>query len=260
MLTIQRTNAIAKLAFPIGIALSSTLTMELIGLAMVGRLGTAASAAAGLSDFGGTLGFAFMAGLPTAVQGLVARGRGAGSTEPEYLSLKGALIIALAVGIPLTIILYLLTPLLFSFILSDPELTKIAVPFLRTLYIAIVGVGVNLAFKGYWAGMGKPTVYTLVILFTDCLSVFLNYSLIFGHCGAPALGAEGAAVATTLSLYAAAIIHGAIACLRFRGKSFWEAKIERPLLVCIARLAAPVTLQEVFFSGGYVTFFWIVGQ
>lgn len=45
MLTVERTKTITKPAFPVGVALSSTLTMELIDLAMVGRLGTLAVAA-----------------------------------------------------------------------------------------------------------------------------------------------------------------------------------------------------------------------
>lgn len=45
MLAVERTKTITKLVFSSGVALSSTLTTELIDLAMVGRLGTLAVAA-----------------------------------------------------------------------------------------------------------------------------------------------------------------------------------------------------------------------
>src|SRR5215813_967740 len=252
MLTRERITTISRLAFPIGIALSSTLTMSLIDLAMVGTLGNHAIAAVGLSIYSNTLVLAFVAGLAPAVQGLVARRRGEASTEPKCLSLNGGLLIALVVGTFLTFISYLFTPFLFSLISSDPEVTKIGVPFLRVLYLAVVAVGMNSAFRGYWAGMEKPKVYMLIVLFMNCLNIFLNYVLIFGHFGAPALGATGAAISTALSLYTGVIINFAISHFRFRKDGFLSAKPERPLLTRVFKLALPATLQEFFFSSGYI--------
>src|ERR1700685_4672605 len=76
LLTIDRTKTISKLAFPISVALSSTFTMALIDLAMVGRLGNNAIAALGLSVFSNTLVLSFVSGIAPAVQGMVARRAG----------------------------------------------------------------------------------------------------------------------------------------------------------------------------------------
>jgi len=260
MLTIPRIKAISKLAFPISIALSSNLVMSLIDLAMVGRLGNHAIAAVGLSVFSNSLVLAFVNGIAPAVQGLVARRRGEGSTEPRCVPLNGGLLTALVVGTPLTIICYLFSSLFFSLISSDPEVTRIGVPFLRTLYTAIIAVGMNAAFKGYWAGMEKPNVYMLIALFMNCLNVFVNYVLIFGHFGAPALGAIGAAIGTVSSLCVGVIINFGIVFFRFRNDGFLRAKPEGALLTRIFQLGLPATLQEFFFSAGYIAFFWLVGQ
>jgi putative MATE family efflux protein len=234
--------------------------MSLIDLAMVGTLGTNTIAAVGLAAFSNTLVLAFVTGIAAAVQGLVARRRGEGSTEPKCLSLNGGLLIALGVGAPLTIICYLFSPFFFSLISSDPEVTKIGVPYLRTLYLAIVAAGMNSAFKGYWAGMEKPKVDMLIVLFMDCLHIFLNYILIFGHFGAPALRATGAAISTALSLYAGVVIHFAIVYSRFRKDGFLNTKPELSLLARIFQLALPATLQGFFYSVGYIVFFWMIGQ
>jgi len=260
MLTRERVGTIAKLTFPIAIALSSTLVMSMIDLAMVGRLGNNAIAAVGLSLFSNTLILAFVLGTAPAVQGLVARRRGEGSTEPRCLPLNGGLLIALAVGAPLTIICYLFSPFFFSLISSNPAVTSIGVPFLKILYLAIIPVGMNSAFRGFWNGMERPKVYMLVVLFMDCLNTFLNYILIFGHFGAPALGAKGAAISTAVSLYVGAIINFSITYFTFRKDGFLNAKPERSLLARIVKLGLPATVQEFFFSAGYVTFFWMVGQ
>src|ERR1700722_3947203 len=106
MLTLGRSRTISKLAFPICVALSSTLLIALIDLAMVGRLGTSASAALGLLVFCNTIVLAFVGGVVPAVQGLVARKRGKGSTASSCLTLNAGLLLALLVGIPLTIASY----------------------------------------------------------------------------------------------------------------------------------------------------------
>jgi len=234
--------------------------MALIDLAMVGTLGNKTIAAVGLSAFSNTLVLAFVLGIDPAVQGLIARRRGEGSTEPVCLPLNGGLLIALVVGIPLTIICYIFSPFFFSLISSDPEVTKIGVPYLKTLYLAIVAMGMNYAFKGCWAGMEKPKVYMLIALFMDCLHIFLNYILIFGHFGAPALGARGAAISTVLSLYTGVIINFAITSFRFRKDGFLKAKPEQPLLTRIFQRALPSSLQQFFIAIGHVVFLWIIGK
>src|SRR5215470_10186450 len=171
MITWGRTRTIFALAFPVGIAQSLTSMMSLIDLAMVGTLGNHAIAAVGLSVFSNLLVLAFVVGITPAVLGLVARRRGEGSTEPACLPLNAGLLTALVVGIPLTILCYVFTPLLFSLISSDPEVTKVGVPFLRTLYAAIIAVGMENAFKGFWYGLEKPKKYMVIVVLMICLNI-----------------------------------------------------------------------------------------
>ena len=260
MLTWNRTKTISALAFPAGIALGLTLTMSLIDLAMVGRLGNHAVAAVGLAVFSNTFVLALVMGIAPAVQGMVARRRGEGSTEPSCLPLNAGLLIALLVGLPLTILCYVFTPVLFSVISSDAEVTRVGVSFLRTLYMGVIAVGMQSAFKGYWYGMEKPKMYMAIIFFMIGLNIFGNYILIFGKLGAPALGATGAAISTVVSLYVGAVINFALLYFRFRKEGFLNARPQRSLLARVFQMGLPATMQEVFHSAGYITFFWIVGQ
>lgn len=260
MLTWERTRTISALAIPVGIALGSTLMMSLIDLAMVGSLGNHAIAAVGLSVFSHALVLAFVVGIAPAVQGLVARRRGEGSTEPTSLPLNAGLLTALVVGIPLTILCYVFTPFLFSLISSDPAVTKIGVPFLRTLYTAIVAVGLHSAFKGYWAGMERPKTYMLIVLSMNVLNFIGNYLLIYGNFGAPKMGATGAAVSTAASLWIGVLVNVVLIHFVFRKEGFLTARPDRALLTRILKLGMPATMQEFFYAAGYITFFWIVGQ
>jgi len=167
---------------------------------------------------------------------------------------------ALIVGIPLTIVCCLSSHFFLSLISSDPEVTRIGVPFLRTLYIGVIAVGINVAFKGYWVGIEEPHVYMWIALLMDGLNVLVNYVLIFGHFGARPLGATGAAIGTVSALYVGVIINLAIAYSRFRRDGFLKARPERALLTHIFKLGLPATLQTFFYSAGYVVFLWLVGQ
>ncbi|MGZ5431283.1 MAG: MATE family efflux transporter [Thermoanaerobaculia bacterium] len=260
MLNRERVTTIFKLAFPISIALSSTLLMSLVDLAMVAPLGSQATAAVGVSMFSHTLILAFLVGVAPAVQGLVARRRGEGSSEPICRPLNAGLIAAVLVGIPLSIIGYAIAPSFLSLINSDPAVIAIAVPFLRTLYLALIASGINMAFKGHWAGMERPNVYMGIVLFMSVLNFCGNYVLIQGRFGAPALGATGAAISTAFSLYAGVLVNLTLTWTRYRSEGFLAARPTKPLLVRIFKLGIPATMQEFLFSGGYLVFFWLVGQ
>ena len=260
MITWERTKTITALAFPAGIALSSTLAMSLIDLAMVRSLGVHVIAAVGLSVFANTLILAFVGGIAPAVQGMVARRRGQGSTEPRCLPLNAGLLAALAVGVPLTILCYFASPFFFSLISSDPDVARTGVPFLRALYTGIIAVGMTSAFKGHWYALERPNVYMVIVLFMNCLNFCGNYVMISGRFGVPALGATGAALSTVGSLYVGVLINFVLMNHLFKKDGFLRVKPAWSLVTRIFRIGLPATMQEFFFSAGYIAFFWMVGQ
>ena len=260
MLTRERAATIAKLAIPVTVALGSTLMMSLVDLAMVRPLGSHATAAVGMAVFANTLILAFVLGAGPAVQGLVARRRGAGSTDAKCLPLNAGIWTVLMVGAPLTVLVYFLTPSFVSLLSSDPKVTRIAVPFLRTLYTAIVAAGMHSVFKGFWTGMERPAVYMKIVLFINVLNFFGNYVLITGRWGFPTLGATGAAVSTAFSLYVGVVINFTLAWLWYRPEGFLTARPDKPLLARIIKLGLPASLQEFFLAAGILAYYWIVGQ
>lgn len=258
--TSEQMAALSKLAFPLILAESSSLVMALIDLVMIGRLGTKALAALGLSVFSNRLIVASVEGLTSSVRGIVARRRGECSTETECLPLNAGLLIALVVGAPLAVISCLVTPLIFPLISSDPDVTRIGIPFLSILFLTIPAIGMHNAFSGYWTGVEKPRLYMLIILFMNCLNILLNYALIFGHFGIPALGATGAAISTATSLYVGVLINGLILHFRFPKDGFLKAKPERALVMRMFELTLPINITQFFFVSCYLVFLWFIGQ
>ena len=59
-------------------------------------------------------------------------------------------------------------------------------------------------------GIGRPVPGMVIIIGANVLNVILNWLLIFGHGGFPALGAEGAAIASSIvrwCMFAAAALY-----------------------------------------------------
>ncbi len=248
-----------KLTLPITLGLGSSFIIVFVDLAMVGKLGTAAVAALGLSIFCYSLFTAFLMGLIPAVQGIVARRRGGSGEESVSLPLNAGLVLALIIGVPLTILGYVITPQLFSLISSDPEVNKEGIPYLRALYLTLVGVGLNNAFTGFWNGLARTRVYMFNFVFVTCLHIALNYVLIFGKFGAPALGVAGAGIASALSVYAGTLIYFLVTWLYFWKHGFLRIRPERSLIRLLFNLGLPNCLREAFFALGYVVFFWMIG-
>lgn len=260
MLTKERVRVIGKLAVPITLALSSSLVMSVIDLAMVGRLGSTAVAAVGLASFCYSLVTAFVIGAEPAVQGLVARRRGEGSPDPQCRPLNAGLLAAVLVGAPLTVGCWVLARAFFSFISSDPAVTGTGVPYLEVLYLSVIGVGINAAFQGFWNGMEKPGVYMAIVVFMNAINIVLNYALIFGHFGVHPLGAMGAAVGTTTALYLGVAVNSLLCVTAYRREGFLVVGPSRSLLALVLKMSTPSTVQGFFFSGGFIVFLWLVGQ
>ena len=259
MLNVSRIRTISKLALPIAIALSSTMLMALIDLAMVGTLGSVSVAAVGLAGFSSTLIFSFMLGLAPAVQGFVARRRGEGIPDAECVPLNAAIVLAVLLAVPLTIIFYFLTPFFFGMIASDPEVIDVGVPYLQVLYLGMLAVGLNSAFRGFWSAIEKPQIHMYNIIVMACLNIVLNYILIFGKFGAPALGATGAAIGTTTALFAGAMINLLLGLYFYGKQGLFRFGPSLSFIARIFQRGLPATVQEFLYSAGYIVFLWMVG-
>jgi putative MATE family efflux protein len=184
-----------------------------------------------------------------------------GFPEARCLPLNGGLFLALAIGVPVTAICYTFAPFFYSLLSSDPEVTRIGVPYLRMLYLAIPGWGMHMAFKGHWNGVEKSNVYMWIVLLMNVLHIAVNYVFIFGRFGVPAMGTTGAAFGSVSSLYAACLLNFVIVFLLHpRADGFLTARPDKGTLKRIIKLSMPATTQEIFYSGGYILLFFMVGR
>ena len=255
-----RRKTIWGIALPIMGGMMSQNVLNLVDIGMVGRLGDSALAATGIGGFSNYLAISFIIGLSAGVQALASRRVGEGRDSETAIPLNGGLLLALMIGIPLCIILYLITPWAFNFLTGDAEVRELGVPYLQVRILSMVAVGMNFSFRGYWSAIHMTGIYLRTLLIMHAINIFLNWVLIFGNLGAPELGVYGAGLATTIALYIGTGLYFFFAMRHASDKGFLHGIPSRNTLWQQFKISLPSSLQQLFFSAGLVTLMWIVGQ
>ena len=256
----DRRRALFALALPIIGGMASQNILNLVDIAMVGRLGTTALAATGLGSFANWLSMAFILGLATGVQAICARRVGEGAQGEIAVPLNGGLMLALLLGTPMAAVLILFAPELLALINPDPEVVAEACPYLQVRLLALVFVGMNFSFRSYWSAVHRTGIYLVTLLVMHAVNIFLNWVLIFGNLGAPAMGVTGAGLATTLSIVLGTCIYFGFGIRHAWAEGFLHHRPSRTMLARQMKLSLPASLQQLFFAAGMTTLIAIIGR
>jgi putative MATE family efflux protein len=260
MTTSTRRRRIVTLALPIIGGMASQNVLNLVDTAMVGVLGAASLAAVGMASFANFMASAFIMGLAAGVQAMAARRKGEGRADEMARPLNGGLALAVGLAVPWSGLLFVIADDVFPFLVDDPEVVALGVPYLRARLLAMTALGVNYAFRGYWNGVDRSTVYLRTIVTMHVCNVVLNWLLIFGHLGFPRLGVTGAGIASAISFAIGSVLY-TVQGARLAGEAgFLRSIPDRATMVSMLRLSVPTGTQQFFFAAGMTTFFWIIGQ
>jgi len=260
MLTPERRQRILGLALPIIGGMVSQNVLNLVDTAMVGVLGVAALAAVGMASFANFMASAFVTGLSAGVQAIAARRLGEGRESETARPLNGGLVLALVLAIPLSAVLIVFADEIFGLLVDDPEVVALGIPYFRARLFAMAALGVNFAFRGYFNGVNMSKVYLRTLVVMHASNIALNWVLIFGHFGLPALGVAGAGIGSAVATFIGAGLYVVQAWKLARGNGFLHGLPDRATLVTMLRLSVPTGVQQFFFAAGLTAFFWILGR
>ena len=260
MLTPDRRKNILTLALPIIGGMISQNVLNLVDTAMVGVLGVAALAAVGMASFANFMASAFVTGLSAGVQAIAARRLGEGRGSETARPLNGGLLLALVVALPLSAVLIIFSGDLFALLVDDPEVVGLGVPYFRARLAAMAALGVNFAFRGYWNGVNMSTVYLRTLLVMHGSNIILNWALIFGHFGLPALGVAGAGIGSAIATFIGSALYLFQGWKLARANGFLRGLPDRATMLAMLRLSVPTGIQQFFFAAGLTAFFWILAK
>jgi putative MATE family efflux protein len=203
---------------------------------------------------------AFITGLSAGVQAMAARRKGEGRVSETALALNGGLLLGLALALPWSLLLVLHADSLFPFLVDDPAVVEQGVPYLRMRLLAMTAMAMNFAFRGYWNGVSRSRLYMRTLILMHSCNIVLNWVLIFGKLGLPALGCTGAGLGTAISTYLGTGYYLYLGFRHARPAGFLRGCPDRRTLTTMLRLSVPAGVQHSLFAAGMTTFFWILGQ
>ncbi|MSO98887.1 MAG: MATE family efflux transporter [Rhodospirillaceae bacterium] len=256
----KRRRTIAVLALPIVAGMVSQNITNLIDTAMMGFVSATALAAVGISSFANFMCISLITGLSAGVQAIAARRKGEGRDSETAIPLNGGLFLSAVIGIPASIVLVFLAPWIFTFLSTDPAVREVGVPYLQARMVGMTFIGMNFAFRGFWNGTSRPSVYMRTIIAIHIAQIGFSWALIFGHLGMPELGALGAGIGTTMSIIFGTALYAFQAWSIARGNGFLERLPRRETLRNIITVSLPASLQQLFFSAGFTVLFAIIGR
>jgi MATE family multidrug resistance protein len=222
---------------------------------MVGPLGPEAIAAAGV---GTSLHMAFAIfgmGLLLGLDTLVSHAYGASRLEECHRWLIHGTVVAVSLSVPFTGALWWIAGGLDSWGI-DLAVLALTRPYLDVVTWSVLPLLLYAAFRRYLQGMGIVRPVTVALVTANVANVVLNWALIFGRLGAPALGVTGAAWATVGSRVVMAGFLLVVIVYRERGRrpGLFETPLRievgwmRRLLALGAPAAGQVTLEVGVFA------------
>lgn len=182
-------------------AVMESFFVALVGIVdsfMVSRLGTYAVAAVGLTTQPKFLGLALFTAVNVALSAITARRKGQNDRDGANRTLLLVLWYVLLLGVIISIICVTFADTFIRLAGSQEDTHEAAVAYFRIIMGGMMFTIISLAINAAQRGSGNTKIALRTNLTSNLVNVVFNYLLIEGHFGFPALGIEGAAIATVI--------------------------------------------------------------
>ncbi len=253
-----------NLALPvIGLNVLNVLAL-FVDTAMVGRLPNADDALTGLG-FAVQLLFLLMVamlGLTVGTVAQVARAHGAGHPDRVDHILHQSVQLTVLMGLAVAVVGNGIAPWLLDVLGAHDGAHAEALRYLRPLLLGVAFNYLNILLAAVLRGVGNTLLAFLVALLMNAVNVVLNYGLILGNLGLPALGVQGAAIGTVCSQALAVVVMAW--CLRsdiIEGVKLRlrPTRVDLKLAEDFVRVGWPAALDMIVLNAGFLSIVGFLG-
>ena len=258
--------AIIALAWPTMLEQLLQTAVQYIDTAMVGSLGTAATAAVGSTMTLNWLIGSTISALGIGFLAFISKAHGAGEYERARLAASQSVLVTLIIGIFFTVLTLSLSPVIPVWMQVDTDIRSLASKYFFILYTPMLARAATTIFGTVLRAAGDSKTPMRIGVFVNIVNVLLNFFLIYPTrqvtlfslklwIPGAGMGVIGAAVASAIAFVTGGIAitvalyrHGLISP---RGYSL---RPNKPILLACLRVAAPNAMQRFGTSLGYVVF------
>lgn len=238
-----------QLAYPVMLSNLGHVMMGVSDNIMVGHVSATSLAAAGLANVAFSVLMLFGIGVSYAITPLVAEADGENNNHKIIETLRHGIVINFFNGCLLAAVVYMAKNLLYH--IDQPiEVVSLSIPYLSIVTFSLIPMLIFQTYKQFLEGLSNTRVAMIVIFISNGVNICLNYVLIYGHAGFPALGLNGAGWATLISrtfmaIVLAAYLYYASSFSKFRA-GFLIGKYTYKLFNKMLHLGVPSGVQYIF--------------
>ncbi len=245
--------------FAVPMALQSLLmfSLNMIDTVMIGQLGETEIASVALGNQVFFVLLLFFYGITTGTAVFTAQYWGK-KDIPGIRRAMGLCIITASGGAVLVTLFSFLKPEWILVVFSkDPAVIRLGSDYLRIVCLSYVLTAVSMSFAMVLRSVERPKIPLLVTFISLVLNTALNYLLIFGKLGFPAMGVKGAALATAISRF---VEFSVLLAIVYRRKTPLAGRFGEFLDISAAfarqyfRITLPVVLNEVGWALGFTMY------
>lgn len=191
-------KAILLLAIPMILELVMESTFAIVDIYFVGKLGASAVATVGLTETYLFLLYSIGMGLAMAVTAIIARRVGEKKMEDAGLSAVQSIILALLASLPFSIAGIFYSKELLLLMGADEWSVQYGHGYMQWMLGGNAVILFLFIINAIFRGAGDAAIAMRVLWIANGINIILDPILIFGWGPIPALGIEGAAIATTI--------------------------------------------------------------
>jgi multidrug resistance protein, MATE family len=197
-----------RLALPLVLAELGWMSMAIVDTIMVGHLPDSATAMAAVS-LGSNIFIVlalFGAGLLMGLDTLVSQAFGADQREDCHRSLINSIYLSIVLT-PLLAAPVWLLPGLLRDMQIDPAILTLAIPYTKALAVGLLPLLLYFAVRRCLQAMNMVRIVAFALITANVVNAVGNWLLVYGHWGAPAMGAVGSGWSTAVArVYMAAVL------------------------------------------------------
>jgi putative MATE family efflux protein len=191
-------RAVFLLAIPMMLELVLESTFAVVDIFFVAKLGASAVATVGLTETYLFLLYSIAMGLSMAVTAIVARRVGEQRGEEASLSAVQAIAVAVLISLPVTVAGIFWAKELLQWMSADAWVTEHGYRYTQWMLGGNVVILMLFVINAIFRGAGDAAAAMRVLWVANAINIVLDPILIFGFGPIPAMGVEGAAIATNI--------------------------------------------------------------
>ncbi len=242
-----------RIALPIALQQLLISSVNMLDVLMVGQIGEDSIAAVGLANQIYFLMALLVYGVSSGVSVFAAQYWGKRDIPNVRRVLGISLTVSLSAAVIYTLAAQLIPTQLLSLYTTERDVITLGVSYLRIASLSYVFYVVTAVLNMSMRATEDVAIPTTISVITIVLKILLNYGLILGHFGLPALGVTGAAIGTLVAHVLESIALVIVIYARKRPQAATLKQLfdfDGAYFRRIFRIALPAMINEIFWSLG----------